>query len=224
MWRPNMTQGITPFGVAVTWHRSAPQSAAIRRLIVLLPDAEMNEALLARALWSLSAPEGAQVHIIAKVDDWANESLAHLRLAMVAALLRESGIEPATQLETSGTEWPQIVRRISLPGDVIVCDAEQKLPIHAQGLAVTFKPLSEYFAAMRMPVCVVHGMVRHQPRMTPRRVMKAWVAPLLIILISVVLEALFLHWARGWAEWARQGILAAYTAVEIAAVAWLAKS
>lgn len=206
------------------WQGPAPQAGAIRRLIVLLPDAEINEAFLARALWSLSASGAAQVHIIARVDDWANESLARLRLAMVTALLRESGIEPVTQLEASGAEWPQVVRRISLPGDVIVCDAGQKLPIHAQGLAVTLKPLGEYFAAMRMPVCVVHGVVRYPPRMTPRRVMKVWVVPLLIIFVSVVLEAMFLHWARGWAEWARQGMLAAYTAVEIAAVAWLAKS
>jgi hypothetical protein len=219
-----MTEGIPPSGFAVQWHELNPRPTAIRRLIVLLPDAEINEALLARALWSLSAPGGAHIHIIAKVDDWATEGLVRLRLAMVTALLRESAIEPTTQLETSSAEWPQLVRRQSLPGDVIVCDAGQKLPVHAHGLDVTFKPLGDYFAAMRMPVCVVHGMLRHQPPMTPGRMVKTWVVPLLIIFVSVALEALFLHWARDWAEGARQGILAAYTAVEIAAVAWLAKS
>jgi hypothetical protein len=208
----------------VKWRMPDSAPSAIRRLLVLLPDAEINEALLARTLWTITAHTHARILVIARVDDWANEGLARLRLAMVTTLLREARIEPQTQLAAGSDDWAQLVKRIYLPGDAIVCPAEQKILVRGEGLRTTFKPLSHYFAALSMPMCEIQGIVRARQEMTPARAFKTGVLPLLIVIVSVVLQVLFLSWAHEWAAWARQTVLAISTAIEIITVAWLARS
>lgn len=208
----------------MTWRTPCHQPIAFHRLLVLLPNTDINEASLARAIWTLTAGNGAAVHLIAMVDDWADGGQIRLRLALLTALLRESGIQPHVTFEASDIDWIQITRRTYRPGDVVVCHAEQRVPTGTRGLTVEVSPLSQCLAALHMPVCEVSNALHHPPRMTFTRAVKSWGLPILIIVGSLILEVAFLSWARAWAEGLRNLVLIVYTVIEIVSIAWLAQS
>jgi hypothetical protein len=209
--------------VAMTWRALDPAPHQIRQLLVLLPNAEINEAQLAHTLWTLAGEHHASVHILALINDWADEAQVRLRVALLIALLHGSGIEPAEHYERDSTDWISIVRRLYQPGDVIVCHAEQTLPLNNGRLPPHFSPLSTHIAMLHMPVCELRGAIKQMPAMTLRRAIRVWGLPLFIIFGSVALEILFMRWARDWVEWSRQSVLLAYTAAEIFMIVWLAK-
>jgi hypothetical protein len=206
----------------MTWRALDPAPRSIRRILLLLPNADLNEAMLARALWTLAGAHHASVHVIALIDDWADEGQVRLRVALLLALLRGSGIQPVEHYEKDTVDWISIVRRMYQPGDVVVCHAEQQLPVNNGGVP-HLSPLSTHIAMLHIPVCELHGAIKHPPAMTLRRVIKVWVLPVLIIVLSVGLEIVFMRWARNWAMWSRQAVLAAYTTFEIATVSWMAR-
>lgn len=217
-----MNEPTPPTSVGMTWRTLDPAPRRIRRILVLLPNADLNEAMLARVLWTLAGAHHASVHVIALIDDWADEGQVRLRVALLLALLRGSGIDPVEHYEKDTTDWISIVRRMYMPGDVVVCHAEQKLPVNNNG-APHLSPLSTHIAMLHMPVCELHGAIKHQPPMTLLRAIKVWGLPLLIVVLSVGLEILFMHWARNWAMWSRQAVLATYTTLEIISVVWMTK-
>jgi hypothetical protein len=219
-----MNDGTTLAGHDRTERGIAHGMEVVRRLVVLLPNADIHEALLARHVWALAARAGASVHIIAMVDDWADEGQVSLRLTLLTALLRESGLALTTSLERDEVDWVRVVRQAYEPGDTIVCHAEQKLPMHEHGLSVASKPLSSFLAALNIPVCEVEGAIRSRPPMTARRAIRTWLLPLTIILVSTALQLGFLQWAHAWADWARNISLIVYTAIEIVVIARLARS
>jgi hypothetical protein len=210
-------------GIGFTWRALDPAPHLIRRFLVLLPNADINEAQLAHAVWTLAGEHHASVHVIALIDDWADEAQVQLRVALLSALLRGSGIEPEEHYEKDTTDWLGIVRRIYAPGDVVVCHAEQTLPLNNGRFPPHFSPLSTHIAMLHMPVCELRGAIKQTPAMTVRRAIKVWGLPLAVIFGSLALEILFMRWARDWVEWSRQAVLAAYTAAEILTVVWLSK-
>ena len=209
--------------VAMTWRALDPAPHPFRRILLLLPNADINEAQLAHALWTLAGEHHASVYVLALIDDWADEAQVRLRVALLSALLRESGIEPEEHYEKDTTDWLGIVRRMYTPGDVIVCHAEQTLPANNGRFPPHFSPLSTLIAMLHMPVCELRGAIKQTPAMTMHRAIKVWGLPLVVIFGSVALEILFMRWARDWVEWSRQAVLAAYTAAEILTVVWLSK-
>lgn len=210
-------------GIGITWRALDPAPQPFRRILLLLPNADINEAQLARALWTLAGERQAAVHVIALIDDWADEAQIRLRVALLSALLRGSGIEPEAHYEKDTTDWLGIVRRMYAPGDVVVCHAEQTMPVNNGHFPPHFSPLSTHIAMLHMPVCEMRGAIKQMPAMTLRRVIKVWGLPLIIIFGSMALEILFVRWARDWVEWSRQAVLVAFTTVEILTVVWLAK-
>jgi hypothetical protein len=220
-----MRRKVTPSGTSISTHwltPDRPQTDA-RRLLVLLPDGDLNEAGLARVLWRVAGQHCSQAHLIVGIDDWASEGLAQLRVALLESMLREAGIETKSQLVPGDIDWMQTTRQQYVPGDVVVCLAEHKLPVRTHNFGVEVCSLSQHLAVLRMPVCELRGVVIHPPAMTVTRAIKVWMVPLLIIFGSLALEAMFFSWARNWAEWARNGALAIYTTLEVLSVAWLAR-
>jgi hypothetical protein len=210
-------------GIGFTWRALDPAPRPIRRLLLLLPNADVNEALLARAILTLAGEHHTSVRIVAMIDDWADEGQVRLRVALLAALLRGAGIEPDEHYEKDTIDWLSVLRPMYVPGDVIVCHAEQRLPANEGRFPPHTSPLSTHIAMLHMPVCELRGALRDKPAMTVRRAMRVWVLPLIVIGVSLVLEVLFVRWARDWAESSRQAILAIYTTLEILSVVWLAK-
>jgi len=103
----------------VEWHEYERAGAAITRLLVLLPNCDFREAVLANTLWTIVSRNGATVRLLAAVDDWSDEPRIRMRVALLAAMLRESGLDAEVEFVT-GTDWVETVLARWMPGDVIV--------------------------------------------------------------------------------------------------------
>lgn len=205
----------------VVWHESVRAGAAIHRLLVLLPNCEFQEATLANVLWSIVSRNGATVRLLAAVDDWSDEARIRMRVALLAAMLRESGLEAEVEF-VAGTDWIETVLDRWTPGDVIVSHAEQTLPSPAAARTLARIPLSQAFVGLGKPVCELRG-VALPPERSVGRALVTWILPALVIVGAFVAQALFLRLAHEWVIWARQAAFIASSALEVALIAVLAR-
>jgi len=204
----------------VVWHCELAE-AAINRLLVLLPNCEFQEAILANVLWSTVSRNRATVRLLAAVDDWSDEARIRMRVALLAAMLRESGLDAEVEF-IAGADWVEHVLDRWTPGDVIVSHAEQTLPSPTSARAFARVPLSQAFIALGKPVCELSG-VAIPPERGAARALVTWILPALVIVGSFIVQAVFLRLAREWAIWARQATFIASSALELALIAALAR-
>ena len=117
---------------------SLPQTTdhiPIRRLVVLVPNVDIDEVKVAREIWETSTPAQLSVLYLGLCTDIVEEPHMRRMLAMLAALTRDARINVETRLEF-GRNWIRSLKPISRAGDVVVCFAEQQT-------ALWHKPLSE---------------------------------------------------------------------------------
>jgi hypothetical protein len=198
------------------------EKGTINRLLVLLPDEDIDEASLSSVLWTMAARNGAGIHVIAAIRDWADEPQARLRLGLLTALLRESGLETGTEI-VRDAELLRIAVERRKPGDLVVCPADAPTSEGQAVLIPALHPLSVVFSPLGQPVRELRGIVRPRARRILRE-WTAWLFPLVIVIGSLFVEVAFVRVAGGMANWARQLIIAAYTALELASIAWLARA
>lgn len=131
-----------------------------KRLIVLVAQDEVDEALLARRMWQMAVPGCSDVLYVALVRDADDELRARRCLVMLASITRDDRIHVATQVVFQ-SQWLKALRPIYQPGDVIVCAAEQTVKRFSRSAL----PLSEQLvAALGAPVHVLEGVtVEHPP-------------------------------------------------------------
>ncbi len=98
-----------------------------RRLVVLVPDADLDETALARRIWNLAAPSKLAVLYLGLSPAASEEWHARRRLATLAALTRDEGVQVITALAAE-TDWLGALRPRQRNGDLIVCHAEQMAP------------------------------------------------------------------------------------------------
>ncbi|HQV69198.1 MAG TPA: hypothetical protein PLJ62_01060 [Thermoflexales bacterium] len=209
-------------GPKAKWHFYNANNANTRRFLVLLPCEDLDEAALANFLWMMASGTKAAVSFLALIQDWSDEPQMRLRVALISALLRESGVESSAEYARGG-DWLSAIQTRRLPGDVIVCHAEQKHPDTLNGLSVKLKPLSHFFIAQRIPACELSGIlrVRHVNKLTN---ITRWVLPLIVILITLALQMIFTRMAANWSLLARDFALGASSAIELLSVAWFSSS
>ncbi len=197
-------------------------NGTIKRLLVLLPDEDIDEASLANVLWTMAARNGAGIHVVAAIRDWASEPQAQLRLGLLTALLRESGLETETEI-VHDAELLRVAVERRRPGDIVICPAGTPTPDGRASLIPALHPLSMVFSPLGQPVRELPGIVRPRARRGLRE-WTTWLLPLAIVIGSLFLEVAFVRVAGDMANWARQLVIAAYTAVELASIVWLARA
>jgi hypothetical protein len=217
----NKIQTDAPRGVKTRWCVfNQADDAAIKRLLVLLPSQDLDEAALANILWVLARKDNARARLLCLLSDWSDEPQMRLRAALVCALLRESGIEAEAEY-AQGADWLRETQTRRLPGDVVVCHAEQTIADGANAFSVQFKPISQFFIAQRIPVCEVSGVVRGKPQSRLSQ-LRSLALPALIIVLTLVAQVIFTRLTTSWALWARNLSLGVSSAVELVSIAWLA--
>src|SRR5574341_390636 len=72
---------------------------SVRRLVVLIPDAEADEAELAAHLWTMASSRQLAVLLLGICGDAGREPRARRRLATLAALIRDNTVHVETRLE-----------------------------------------------------------------------------------------------------------------------------
>lgn len=113
-----------------------------KRLIVLVPLSEVDEAVLARRVWTTALSTRSDVLYVALVNDADDEARARRSLALLASITRDDRLRVATHLAFQ-SNWLKALRPLVQPGDAIVCLAGQTVPRFGRSAL----PLSEQLAA-----------------------------------------------------------------------------
>ena len=105
----------------VAW--SGRESAVAQRLLVLVPDLDIDEADLAQRVWSLAEPRGLPVLYLGLATQPHRELPARRRLATLAAITRDQRIRVDTLCQLI-PGWGPAIAAAARPGDLIVCPPE----------------------------------------------------------------------------------------------------
>ncbi len=95
-----------------------------RRLVVLVPDDDLDEACLARRVWQLAACSCLRVLYLALPPDQPGAVSPQRRMAELAALTSDRSVQ-AQGVASEASNWRQALENILQPGDLLVCLAGQ---------------------------------------------------------------------------------------------------
>jgi hypothetical protein len=168
----------------------------VQRLIVLVPDEGADGVNLARKIWALAAPCELSVLFVrflgmekddsgAARDAESRESAARLRLATLAALVRDEHVQVETSI-IPGPGWVNALRQLCCPGDLVLCCVEQTVPTTASGRQPLHQALSW---VLDVPVFVLTGLYG-EPRLLEDRTPRA-LPRVLFWSVTVAIVAVF---------------------------------
>ena len=151
---------------------------AVRRLVVLLPDADVDEAGLAAFIWSMAKERALEVLLLGTLPRPREQYRARRRLVTIAAITRDDTVHVDIELLPE-LSWEQAVRRVWQPGDLIVCHSELT---ETGGLIA--RPLAQSLLhSLAAPVYLVSGFY---PELLEERVsglvrLGEWIPPAVIM-------------------------------------------
>lgn len=123
-----------------------------RRLVVLIPDQDVNEADLARHLWTWAETAELDILLLGSITQ-GDEAYVRRRLTNIASFLRNGRIRVETTLRHQN-RWEPALQESSRPGDLLVCHAEQRISYNG----LKKYPLSEVLlTTFNKPVYVLKG-------------------------------------------------------------------
>jgi hypothetical protein len=168
------------------------------RLVVLVPNVDVDESELAARIWSLASPRGLEVLFLSIFRSPETELRARRRLTLLAAITRDDWAHIETRLDLEG-DWMRAVRHIWEPGDLVVCHAEQVLTgwgLRRRSLAKTIG------SALNTPVYVLSGFYPELPTEQPNWLarLQAWLPPLVILVIFFMLQVRITQGMTGWVQ------------------------
>ena len=168
--------------------------ADIRRLVILVPNADIDEVKIAREIWETAAPARLAVLFIGLCGDIVEEPHLRRKLAMLAALTRDDRISVETRLEF-GRNWLRSLKPISKTGDVVICFAEQQIGLWR-------KPLSEALEKTGVPVWTLSGSypMKNTFSLRPFASILFWGFSIVVLTFFFWLQAQTLRLTVEWAK------------------------
>lgn len=97
-----------------------------RRLVVLVPDQQVDDAALAKRVWSLAVSRRLSVTYLGLARDVDAEMRLRRELSLLLALTRDDRFTVETKPVARRT-WLQALRAEIRPGDVVVCVASHQI-------------------------------------------------------------------------------------------------
>lgn len=145
---------------------SAEQAPPVQRLVVLVPDAEVDEARFAAKLWTMASGPGLNIILLSLVRDTFREASVQRRLTTVAAITRDKRTHVETRLGI-GARWEPLIQSVWQAGDLLVCHAEQSKSVFGIGR----EPLAPALAStLKVPVYALAGFYPELPPELPEGV------------------------------------------------------
>ena len=171
-----------------------PNLKPARRLVVLIPNLDMDEVEVARRIWELASTPHLAVLFLALCNDAFDEPRIRRRLATLAALTRDDRIAIETRLEF-GNNWRPKVKDVLRDDDIVVCHTNQ-----TEGWR--HKPLSQALVEMGASVWPLKGldMTAIQVRRKPFAEFLFWAVSLAIIAGFLWLQVRILNISEDWAQ------------------------
>ena len=125
------------------------------RLLVLVPDLDIDEVDLAQRVLSLTEPRGLPVLYLGISAQSIRESLIRRRLATLAAITRDNRIQVETRYLPAHS-WLEAIQATCWPGDLIVAPPERALTLQSNGYRSGRKA---WLALARAPVHILPDSV-----------------------------------------------------------------
>lgn len=113
--------------MAVIRSESGQKTENINRIVVLLPNEDVNEVKISRAIRSMALQESANVLLVSLARNSEAELPARRRLATILSLVRSPQITVTAQIPV-GRSWIIAIEKVAKAGDRIVCPAEVDVP------------------------------------------------------------------------------------------------
>ena len=179
--------------IALTDHSAL---LSVKRLIVIVPEEDVDEAQLSRQIWSLAANYHLDVLLISKVTNTDESMSARRRLTTIAAMTRDSHFKVEKQVVFSN-RWDQALRPYWQQSDMILCPAEKTI----ENLFGKTTPLSQALSVhFKAPVYTFGGLYKPSTRHLPSwlRQIPFWLGFLIIISIFFYIEADVDQSIHGW--------------------------
>lgn len=149
------------------------------RLIVLVPESEIDSAILARKIREAANAMESRVQLIGLSRDPAHAAEVRRRLVTLSAMVEDKTIFVEKTVEF-GANWLNAVKPYWRENDVIVCFAGQR-----NGLAV--RPLDQVLQSnLKATVYVIAGVIQKKERARP-----SWMSNLLAWSGSIVFILMF---------------------------------
>lgn len=167
-----------------------------QRLVVILPDANINVLSLPKRIWELAAPDRRQVLLMIKPCREENEFYTRMNLVTLSAMLRDTRVHVETRL-VLGTQIDQAARQCAQPEDIFVCFEEHQVSRYLKK-----KRLADLLAKKTgLPVYTLKGSVMEMT--DPISVMQK--DALLLILCMALLVVFFI--LQVWIDKNTSGVL-----------------
>jgi len=164
---------------------------SIDRLIVLVPNADLDYAAATRRVWELADEWGAHILFIGLCKDASEESSLRRQLVTMTAMVQDGRASAEANIET-GSNWETVIKRNYKTGDLIVCFAEQ----HA---GLRQRPLIQILQSdLNIPVYVLAGFFSQKPTLAWLSNVIAWTGFIGIVLGFSILQARILQLPTDW--------------------------
>ena len=169
------------------------ESESGRRLIVLVPESEIDTSSAARKIWELANALGSRVQFLGLCKDVTREPSLRRQIISMASIVGDDRVFVESKIEF-GNNWLKFVKPNLNKGDVIACFAE-----HNTGLAN--RSLSQILAPrLNTTIYILSGLYSKPARSNWPSSAMVWAGSIAIIsafsLIQVSLAQLSQDWAH----------------------------
>src|SRR5258708_5477015 len=176
-----------------------PEGVALppaRRLVVLVPDLDLDDAALARRIWNLAVPNKLSVLYLGLSISASEEPHVRRQLATIAALTRDDWVKVSTRL-AGETDWVAALRPLVRKDDLIVCHLEQTV----SGWRGP-RPLGETLCQiLQLPVQLLEGFYAGDPAQAahPTARLVFWSGAFIILASAFWLQVQISGLPKNWA-------------------------
>ena len=167
---------------------------AFRRLVILVPNTDLDEIRLARRVRSMMVPYKASILLLSLVT--LEEDLPeYRRLTNLAAVLRDP-LYNVTSKTISRNQWVKEINENPLPGDLLVCLEGHYTP----SWGLKNQPVCQALVnRLPCPIYVLHNIaIKEVPRQALSHRIVGWVVSITIILIFIGFDMRIVQDAAGW--------------------------
>ena len=182
---------------------------AIQRLVVLIPNLDVDETAIARKIWDLAFPARLSVLLLGLCPSLNEESSVRRRLITIAALIREPRVPVEIRLDY-GRNWIKSLKNVLEFGDVIICPANQQIGILHQ-------PLDLALANLGFPIITLFGFHPVTRRFLPHFLRESvfWIVSLAVLFVFFWFQ---IRISRISEEWAKDTLLSLSVLIELGLV------
>jgi hypothetical protein len=162
-----------------------------RRLVVIVPQGEIDADALARRVWQFACRAGLHILYVMVEPNDLRIAYQRRRLSELASMTTSKEVRARANM-SSEKSWSQALAKILYPGDLIICLANHKIPNHL----LLRRALGEELAESRhVPVYLLGGL---KIGLAPRQIewikdVQAWTASGFIVAIFLALQAVIVR-------------------------------